>query len=235
MWKQTPLLALCLSIIVSFPFGANALHAPETSASASTSDTSSTNQSGERQSKPSSESAVSPVVTSKPGDFALTFTFGGLGNMNVGGTNSAKVGNMMFSELGARAVLKSVIIPFSLGVGITNNLPDAGDSRTDFGLSASVGILKQFRVWRRIAPYFGGMFHLHYLDPSTPPNAPNTDYQVQIALGPVLGVEYFIADRVSLYMQGQLLLGLSFTDAVIETQFLTNLLAGGQLGLAVYF
>lgn len=175
------------------------------------------------------------VVRAAPGNWAFSFLFGGLGNMNVSGQTNLKVNNLLFTEFGARAVLGSIIIPFSAGLAIGANVPKMGDTATDFGLSATVGVVKTFRVWRRIVPQFGGSFHFHYLDPATPGGAANTDWQVGLSLGPVLGVEYYIADRLSLLAQGTFQFGIAITDPVAAVSLGTSISGGGQLGLNFYF
>ncbi len=177
----------------------------------------------------------SPVQTPVPGNWGMTFLFGGLAPLSVGGVATIKPNpmgnpNFMFSEIGFRAVLSQVVIPFSLGLGVSSNNPDKGDSTVDFGVSASVGVLKGFRMWRRISPYFGGMLHISYVDPTGPSN-----YAVTFALGPVLGIEYFIADRVSLFAQAELDVALTIQDATTIVNFGTFLAGGGQLGLTFYF
>jgi hypothetical protein len=178
----------------------------------------------------------SPVVRATEGNWAFAFLFGGLGTMKTGGQADLTVGmNTMFTEFGVRAVLGSVIIPFSAGLAIGANVPKMGDTTTDFGLSATVGVVKTFRVWRRIVPQFGGSFHFHYLDPSTPAMTPNNNWVVGLSLGPVIGVEYYIADRVSILTQGTFQFGINITDPVAQIGLGTSISGGGQLGLNFYF
>ena len=95
---------------------------------------------------------------------------------------------------------------------------------------------RYFRIWRRIAPYFGVKLHLHYVDPSGDKN-----YLVQFALGPTLGVEYFIGDRVSLTMEYAVLFGGNFGDSAtplhpgttISLQSIVSM--GGSMALTFYF
>ena len=174
----------------------------------------------------------SPVVRAVPNNYGMTFSFGGLGNLSANGLLDQKAGNLLFTELGFRAVLSSVTIPFSVGLGISNTTTrtDPSVSATDFGLSVTGGVLKSFRVWRRIAPYFGGLFHFHYLDPSGDKN-----WIIGLSLGPVLGVEYYIADRVSLYAQGTFQFGVTITDPLAAVGLGTAISGGGQMGLVFYF
>ncbi|HPH27189.1 MAG TPA: hypothetical protein PLA87_10105 [Pseudomonadota bacterium] len=181
---------------------------------------------------PVSTGGDSPVVRAVPGNLAMTFAFGGLGSLRYGGALDQKAGDLLFTEFGMRAVLSSVIIPFSVGLGIGNSTTrtDPAVSTTDFGLSFSGGILKPFRAWRRIVPYAGGQMHFHYLDPSGDKN-----WQVQLSLGPVLGVEYYIADRVSLLLQGTFQFGVTMTDPVAMVGLASSISGGGQMGLSFYF
>ena len=79
-------------------------------------------------------------------------------------------------------------------------------------------------------PYAGGQMHFHYLDPSGDKN-----WQVQLSLGPVLGVEYYIADRVSLLLQGTFQFGVTMTDPVAMVGLASSISGGGQMGLSFYF
>ena len=85
-------------------------------------------------------------------------------------------------------------------------------------------------VWRRIAPYFGGLFHFSYLDPSG-----DNNWIIGLSIGPVLGIEYYIADRVSLLAQGTFQFGFSLTDPQAAIGLGSAISGGGQLGLVFYF
>jgi hypothetical protein len=119
-----------------------------------------------------------------------------------------------------------------VGVGLANTTTRTGaaNSSTDVGLSFTGGVLKGFRVWRRIAPYFGGLFHFDVLKP-----AGDNNYVVDMSLGPVIGIEYFIADRVSLFAQGTFQFGVQITDPTAKIALGTGISGGGQLGLNFYF
>jgi hypothetical protein len=174
----------------------------------------------------------SPVVRAVANNYGMTFSFGGLGNLKTDGLLDQKAGNLLFTELGFRAVLSSVTIPFSVGLGIANTTTRTSPmvSATDFGLSATGGVLKYFRVWRRIAPYFGGLFHFHYLDPSG-----DNNWTIGMSLGPVLGIEYYIGDRVSLYAQGTFQFGVTITDPMAAIGLGSSISGGGQMGITFYF
>ncbi|HRI54032.1 MAG TPA: hypothetical protein PLW65_28025 [Pseudomonadota bacterium] len=174
----------------------------------------------------------SPVVRAAPNNWAMTFAFGGLGSLTANGIVDQKAGNLLFTEIGFRAVLSSVTIPFSVGLGLANtsSLKGPSTSSTDVGLSFTGGVLKSFRVWRRIAPYFGGLFHFSYLDPSG-----DNNWIIGLSIGPVLGIEYYIADRVSLLAQGTFQFGVSLTDPQAAIGLGSAISGGGQLGLVFYF
>ncbi len=174
----------------------------------------------------------SPVVRAVPNNWAMTFAFGGLGSLTANGILDQKAGNLLFTEIGFRAVLSSVTIPFSVGLGLANtsSLKGPSASATDVGLSFTGGVLKSFRVWRRIAPYFGGLFHFSYLDPSG-----DNNWLIGLSIGPVLGIEYYIADRVSLLAQGTFQFGVNLTDPAAAIGIGSAISGGGQLGLVFYF
>ena len=173
-----------------------------------------------------------PVVRAAPNIWAMTFAFGGLGSLTANGILDQKAGNLLFTEIGFRAVLSSVTIPFSVGLGLANtsSLKGPSASATDVGLSFTGGVLKSFRVWRRIAPYFGGLFHFSYLDPSG-----DNNWLIGLSIGPVLGIEYYIADRVSLLAQGTFQFGVNLTDPAAAIGIGSAISGGGQLGLVFYF
>jgi len=173
----------------------------------------------------------SPVDRAEDGMWAMQFTFGGLAPLSIAGINDYGVNRLLFTELGFRRVFKRVILPFSVGAGVFHHNPDgAGGSQNDAGLAATVGVLVPFRVWRRISPYAGGQFHLHYLDPTG-----DNNWLVNVALGPVLGIEFYIAHRVSLLFQGQALVGINIFDGLTQVAAATSIMAGGQTGLIFYF
>ena len=174
----------------------------------------------------------SPVVRAAAGNWAMTFTFGGLGTLTTNGILDQKAGNLLFTEVGFRAVLSSVTIPFSVGLGLANvtNRIGTTTSNTDIGLSFTGGVLKSFRVWRRIAPYFGGLFHFSYLDPSG-----DNNWIIGLSLGPVLGIEYYVADRVSLLAQATFQFGVTITDPQALIGAASAISGGGQLGIVFYF
>jgi hypothetical protein len=51
----------------------------------------------------------------------------------------------------------------------------------------------------------------------------------------MLGIEYFVGDRVSLSLQGEMLVGISAFQGLLQVEAATRLDAGGQMGLTFYF
>jgi len=171
---------------------------------------------------------VSPVERPIAGDMGISFAFKGLAPMSVGGVSDATIGQ-------------------AFGATMLNVSPPGGgdNNRTDFGLGFGIGFQHYFRTWRRIAPYVGAKLHLSYFDPSGDKN-----YLVQVGIGPSLGIEYFIADRVSLSMEYNFFFSVQFEGdnaaaggragapgAVGGTAvgLGTSLWMGGQMALTFYF
>jgi hypothetical protein len=176
-------------------------------------------------------SPESPVETAKDGMWAMEFVFGGLGPLSVAGISDHGVNRLLFSQIGFRRQFKRVAIPFGIGAGVFNHNPDgSAGTQNDAGLSASVGVRVGFRPWRRIAPYWGGSLVFAYLDPTG-----DNNWLVQLGLGPVIGIEYYIAHRVSLLLQAQATVGVNIFDGLTQVSAATAISAGGQLGLLFYF
>lgn len=174
---------------------------------------------------------TSPVERPIAGDLGMSFQFGGLAGLNVGGLVSHTANKLFLTEIGMKYMLADKwALPFSIGVGMLNFSQEGQDAQFDTGLSFSVGFQRYFRTWRRIAPYFGVKMHFHYVDPTGASN-----YLVQLAFGPTLGVEYFIADRVSLGLEYALLIGMNFEDRKTTVGLQTVMSMGGQMALTFYF
>ena len=116
------------------------------------------------------------------------------------------------------------------GAGVFHHNPDEGGKQNDAGIAASVGILKPFRVWRRISPYAGGIVRFAYLDPTG-----DNNWLVNLAIGAVIGTEFYVGDRVSLLFQGQLDVGANIFDGLTQVRAATSIAAGGQTGIVFYF
>ena len=173
-----------------------------------------------------------PVVRPVPGNWGLVFIFGGLAPLSIAGLNDLPLtSNLIFTEIGLRRVLKKATVTFSLGAGVAHT-SRSGDTRpqTSAGVSGSLAVVRGFRVWRRIAPYAGGFIHTHYIDATGPDN-----WLVNFSAGPILGVEYFIADRVGLWGQGVIGVGPTFGKNSIQWVARAAVDAGGHFGLTFYF
>jgi hypothetical protein len=172
------------------------------------------------------------VMRAVPGNWGMTFIFGGLGPLSVAGHGDQPLADgLIFTEIGVRRVFKKIVLPFSFGAGITHRTRE-GTTRPEVsaGVSGSIAVLRGFRVWRRIAPYFGGFLHAHYIDAPGPNN-----WLVNIGVGPILGIEYYLADRVSLYGQGEFAIGPDISKQSVQLVARAMMAAGGQLGLTFYF
>ncbi len=188
----------------------------------------------------SAGSTASPVVTAQEGQWAFLFRFGGLAPFSFDGVNDFSVepatatgpAGQLFTEFGMRKVLKRFSIPFWAGLAMVNDSTRSGatNSNTSFGLSGGVGLQYTFRAWRRIAPYVGGFTQIQFIDPTGPAN-----WLLGFSLGPVLGVEYYIADRLSLFAQGQFALGVGIADTTARVLLGPTMSMGGNTGVNVYF
>ncbi|MBK8234938.1 MAG: hypothetical protein IPK74_05240 [Deltaproteobacteria bacterium] len=170
------------------------------------------------------------VRRGEPGDWGMQFTFGGLAPLSIAGIRDHGINRLLMTELGFRRVTKPLIVQFSLGAGVFNHSPREGESENDAGISASLALLRPFRVWRRISPYAGGMLHFHYVDPDGRAN-----WMFNFSFGPVIGTEFYIGDRVSLLFQGQADLGITAFHGLMQVRAATSISAGGQTGLIFYF
>ncbi len=165
------------------------------------------------------------------GLWAMRFIFGGLAPLNVGGLSNNNVNRLTFTEMGFRRVVgEQVAIDFSVGAGVFHHNPDEGDSQNDVGLATSYGIQRWFKVRKRIAPFVGGRLRLNYAEPDGRAN-----WQVGVGFGPMMGIEYFVGNRLSLTMQGEAQLGFNVFRGLLQVQAATMITAGGQTGLAFYF
>lgn len=172
-----------------------------------------------------------PVVRAAPGNWGMTFIFGGLAPLSIGGLGDLPLtDSLMFTEIGVRRVFKRVVIPFSFGAGVAHKKTQGESPVYSAGFSASVAVLKGFRVWRRIAPYAGAFLHTHFIDSRGPGN-----WLFNVTVGPILGIEYYLADRVSLYGQGIFGVGPSIGKGTVDFVARAAMAAGGQLGLTFYF
>jgi hypothetical protein len=180
---------------------------------------------------PAPRTGASPVERPIAGDLGMSFIFGGLAPMSITGMINHPVNRLFFTEVGMKyMVADKWALPFSFGFGVLSFKQEGADAQNDIGVSLSIGLQRYFRIWRRIAPYFGAKLHIHYVDPTGDAN-----YLVQFAIGPTLGIEYFIGDRVSLTMEYALLIGLNAEDRRTTIGLQSIVSMGGQMGLTFYF
>jgi len=180
----------------------------------------------------------SNVVRAAAGNWGMFFRAEGLATLGteserleVGGAGVIPRETALFvTQVGMRAVLSERwIIPFYLGFGVRVLDPDGNiDSRTDYGLDVGGGFEYHFRVWRRISPFVGATIGLQSFDP-----AGNDNGIIVLGLGPTLGVEYYLGDRVSILLQYLVRFGFGFSEPAFEFSFNTR--AGGALSLSFYF
>jgi len=184
-------------------------------------------------------STASPVVRAVAGNWGMFFRFGGLASLDHG-NNTRSVDGLLLTQVGFRYVVsEKVIIPmyFSLGVRLIKPPDDTVDDDRSWGLEMGSGIEYHFRIWRRISPFIA--FNLG-LGVSEPNGASNRAFG--IGFGPAMGVEYYIADRVSLTVQYMMALqieiqqtpsGMGDTEKWQTVQFST--IAGGAVNITYYF
>ena len=176
-----------------------------------------------------------PVVRAEGGNLGLFFRFGGLASLEAT-NNSRSVNGLILTQVGLKFVLSErLMIPVTFGTSLRNQSTGPADA-TDAGLDVGGGIEYHFRIWRRISPFIGGNLGVGFVNPTGDGNN-----IFGFGIGPVLGVEYYVADRVSLtamYMfviqienqdNGPLPVNESTTELTLQT------LAGGALNLTIYF
>jgi hypothetical protein len=190
-----------------------------------------------------------PAVRAAAGNMGMYFRFGGLATLMAEG-NTRNVGPLAFSQIGIKFVLSEnwmVPLYFSTGIRLDSveNPPDPSDpdsgETANWGLEVGSGFEYHFRIWRRISPFFGVNVGIGFEDPTG-----ETNLKIGVGLGPILGVEYYIADRVSLTAMYLVVLqvahqaqpgpagplGPTSNDL---TTFSFSTMAGGALNLTYYF
>ncbi|MFO0726619.1 MAG: hypothetical protein U1E65_22725 [Myxococcota bacterium] len=187
---------------------------------------------GHSESRPSrpSKDPEQPAVRAVAGNWGMFFRFGGLATLDAGNAGR-NLDGLLVTQVGMRAVLDDdFILPFYVGTGF-QHLADANSNATADTVSfdGGVGFEYHFRVWRRISPFVGANVGLGIFKANADPKA-----TIGVGFGPSLGVEYYIADRVSLIAQYILTLQASFRLDVLTTiSFQT--LSGGAMNLVFYF
>ncbi len=191
----------------------------------------------EHHAAPAAEGAEQdhPIVRAKEDDWGMFFRFGGLATL-LASNNTRNVNSLLVTQVGIKAVLsEKLMIPFFFGTGVRHISEDDGnDSQTDFGLDIGVGVEYHFRIWHRISPFIGGSLGFGISDPTG-----DSNMVIGIGIGPNLGVEYYVADRVSLAAQYLLVFQFENGQPPGSTGKLTTVqlstLSGGAMNLNFYF
>ncbi len=190
-----------------------------------------------------------PVVRAAAGNMGMYFRFGGLATLTASG-NTRNVGPVAFTQVGLKFVLsESWMVPLYFSTGIrldstenpTNPSEPDSDEETNWGLEVGSGFEYHFRIWRRISPFFGLNVGVGFEDPTGEDNL-----RFGVGLGPILGVEYYIADRVSLTAMYMVVIQIAHQEQAggmgpagpltnNVTTFSFSTMAGGALNLTYYF
>ncbi|NOZ85493.1 MAG: porin family protein [Deltaproteobacteria bacterium] len=181
------------------------------------------------------------IVRAESGNFGIYFSFGGIATLAVGATgrkiDKNRVGNAV-AFAGLKLVPSdNIVIPVGIGLSFGHSDIDGDAGTNNFGMALSGGLEYHFRVWHRISPYIGAKAQLDYLDPTGDDN-----WEFGINLGPSLGVEYYIADRLSLSAEYNFLMDLRFSDAKAvggdlksDLLFSTGVTNAGTVYISFYF
>lgn len=187
-----------------------------------------------------------PVVRAEAGNWGMTFSFAGLGTLGyagdtrTAGTIAAGGGAFVANVAVGMKYVKSetLHIPFFFGTTITGTKTPSVDTTGTWGLGVGAGIQKYFRLWRRIAPFIDAYVLFNVSDPSNVGLTP-MDMVFTIGLSPGLGVEYYIADRLSLTARYMFNIGLNFafrdTPGIPTSTYLFATGVGGAMTLTYYF
>ena len=171
----------------------------------------------------------SPVVRAMGGDVGMLFRFGGLATMSAF-NHERNVNNvLLITQAGVKFVLTDHwMLPVYFGTGLrVSDTSGTGVSHTDWGIDAGAGFEYHFRIWRRISPFVGTSLSLGLSDKDYSNNS-----VFSFGLGPSLGVEYYIGDRVSLAAQYQLMIMLDHNDGTDTTAVGLATQTGGAVGFA---
>ncbi len=181
-------------------------------------------------------SGHSTVVRAAADNWGMFFRFGGLATLTHG-ANSRTTGAAVLHHVGLKKVIsENWMIPFYAGTALHLRSPDGADATVDFGMELGGGLEYHFRIWRRISPFVGANIGLFFLKPDGDDN-----WDFSIGLGPNLGVEYYIGDRVSVSALYAFSLNIEIqsrntpTGAATQTSFGFRTMAGGALNLTYYF
>jgi hypothetical protein len=187
-----------------------------------------------------------PVVRAEAGNLGMTFSFAGLATLGYAGdtrtAGAVAAGGGAFVAnvaVGMKYVLSETLhIPFFFGTSITGTKTPGSDMLGAWSLGFGAGVQKYFRLWRRIAPFVDAYFLFNISDPSNP-GVTADDKVFTIGISPGLGVEYYIADRLSLTARYMFNVGLNIAPresaGVPTNTYLFATASGGAMTLTYYF
>ena len=174
-----------------------------------------------------------PVVRAEGGNIGMYFLFGGLAGLTHSNVER-NIGALLFNRVGVKfAFSEKWMLPIWFGTGLRVDSVDAPgvDATTDWGIDLGVGFEYHFRIWRRISPFFGAGLGFDIQDQTGSDNI-----RFGMGLGPTLGVEYYIGDRLSLSALYMFVIQLVYQDsAAATTTFGFSTLAGGAVTITYYF
>lgn len=173
----------------------------------------------------------------EPGMWGLSFGFEGLSTMGLDNPDHS-AGYSRFVEVGLRRVFHRGVMPLSAGFGVAGR---PVDDPPVGGISGSSGFVWFFRENGRIVPQAGilGQAHLYW--------SRGIDGW-GVAAAPVVGIEFFLVDHVSLLAQAGARLGIESYRLVngdwtspgdvqeeASTLWRVATTAGGKLAVTAYF
>ena len=195
----------------------------------------------------------SPVVRAngEEGNMGLFFRFGGMATMTAtGDSEDGKNGGntaAMNAQIGLKFVMsESIMVPLFFGMSLRSTSvavknADDPDTTYNFSMDLGVGVEYHFRIWRRLSPFCGALLKLGFYEPTGEDNL-----GIRFRVGPTIGVEYYIADRVSLAVAYMLLLSVAASpvgadstttnfDMTTKDGYEASAESGGDLTLTFYF
>jgi opacity protein-like surface antigen len=189
----------------------------------------------------------SPVVRAQAGNLGFFFKLGGLATLDHSNT-SRTVDGLAFTQIGMKFVSSErLMLRAYFGTGLQHSKAEAcpatgtcsSSKSTDMGIEAGVTLEYHFRVWRRISPFVGAGLGLGYINPSGAEN-----WNVGVGFGPLVGVEYYLGDRLSVTAEYMLTFEVGYQKVptgsgagatASVTTFAYRTLAGGALVITYYF
>ena len=181
-----------------------------------------------------------PVVRATGKNMGIFACFGGLGTMTVSGATSPTSAVLM-NQVGVKFVFsEKFMLPVFFGMGIDLTTPGEGESATNWSLEFGAGVEYHFRIWRRISPFVGGQIKFGFSDNADVPKLKEQEKLFfGLSFGPSFGIEYYIADRLSLTAAYLFLFQIGHqdhdSDKVAKTTFGMSTLSGGSLTVTAYF